>query len=78
MSRWVWYIPIVALAVLHQDNWWWDDKTLVFGFMPVGLFWHALISLAAGLSWGLVVLFAWPHELDEIEEEQPADASARP
>ncbi len=33
---------LVLLAVLHQDFWWWDDgHTLVFGFMPVGLAYHA-------------------------------------
>ncbi len=67
-KRWIWYLPIVVLALLHQDNWWWDSKQLVYGFLPIGLAWHALISLCAGLAWWLVVMFAWPHELDEVEE----------
>ena len=69
--KWVWYIPIVLLAILHQDAWWWDDRQLVCGFLPIGLAWHALVSLGAGLAWGLVVIFAWPKELDAVEETIP-------
>ena len=64
MQHVVW-ILILVLLVLHQDNWFWEDRTLVFGFMPVGLFFHACISLAAGIVWFLAVRFCWPHELDE-------------
>lgn len=66
--KWVWYLPIVALAVLHQDSWWWGSTDLVFGFLPIGLAWHALISLGAGLGWWLVVRKAWPEEFDNIRE----------
>ena len=54
------YGSIILLALLHQDFWWWDDSdTLVFGFVPVGLAYHALLSLAAGMLWALA-LFAVP------------------
>ena len=56
---------VVLLAVLHQDFWWWGSKDLVFGFMPVGLAWHAGISLAAGLIGLVAVTFCWPEKLDE-------------
>ena len=59
------YGLIVLLAVLHQDFWWWDDSdTLVFGFVPVGLAYHAVLSLAAGLLWALAVKFCWPADVD--------------
>ena len=59
------YGLIVLLAVLHQDFWWWDDSdTLVFGFVPVGLAYHAGLSLAAGLLWALAVKFCWPADVD--------------
>jgi len=66
---------ILLLAILHQDWWWWDAKEpLVFGFMPVGLAWHAGISLAAGLVGLLAVRFCWPDHLDdEVEEEAVAE-----
>jgi hypothetical protein len=63
-------VAIILLAVLHQDFWWWDSRALVFGFMPVGLAWHAFVSLAAATIWLLAVVFCWPHELDE---ETPAE-----
>lgn len=66
--KWIWFLPIVVLAVLHQDNWWWESTDLVLGFMPIGLAWHAMISLGAGLGWWLVILFAWPTSVDEVEE----------
>lgn len=61
---------LLALILLHQDFWWHDRYTpLIFGFVPVGLAWHVGISLAAGLLWFLTVMFAWPHELDDVEAE---------
>lgn len=64
MKNFVWFL-ILLLVVLHQDNWYWDDATLVFGFMPIGLFYHACISVAAAVVWLLATRFCWPHELDE-------------
>ena len=32
---------IIILALVHYDFWYWDDQSLVFGFMPIGLFFHA-------------------------------------
>ena len=60
---------VVLLIVLHQDNWLWDNDTLVFGFLPITLAFHMGISLAAGITWFLAVKFAWPSEL-QIDEEQ--------
>lgn len=51
------------LLVVHQDNWLWDNSTLLFGFMPVTLLFHAGISLAAGVVWYLATLYCWPTEL---------------
>lgn len=58
---------VLALIILHQDVWFWTDKTLVFGFIPIGLFYHACISLAAGITWYLATLYAWPAELEKAE-----------
>ena len=55
----------VALAVLHQDAWNWDKADLVFGFIPVGLAYHACYSIAAAVFWACVVKFAWPTRLEE-------------
>ena len=69
------YGSIILLALLHQDFWWWDDSdTLVFGFVPVGLAYHALLSLAAGMLWALAVKFCWPAGVDV--EDTPAEQGA--
>lgn len=63
-----------VLFILHQDFWLWNDRTLVFGFMPIGLFYHACFSLACGVLWWCATMFAWPDDLeawasDEAEED---------
>ena len=50
-------ILLLLLLVLHQDNWFWEDDTLVFGFIPMGLFYHACISVAASITWFLATKF---------------------
>ena len=69
---------ILLLVVLHQDVWFWDDATLVFGFLPMGLAYHALYSVVAGLIWFVALHYAWPKEVEEFgrpsgKEEIPAE-----
>ena len=66
-------IVFLVLAVLHQDFWNWDKKDLVFGFMPIGLAYHALYSIVAATFWALVVIFAWPKKLEDWADENPDD-----
>jgi len=66
-------IVFVILAVLHQDEWNWDNSGLVFGFIPVGLAYHAAYSIAAAIFWALVVKFAWPTRLEEWAEGGEAE-----
>lgn len=63
---------VVLLIILHQDVWLWDNDTLVWGFMPITLLYHACISLAAGFTWFLATKFAWP----EILEKESATTAA--
>lgn len=74
--KYVIWTLIALLAVAHQDFWFWNDATLVFGFMPITLLYHAGISLAAGMLWFLAVRFCWPTNVDmvgdsEVSEERP-------
>ncbi len=57
----VWAL-ILVLIIAHQDIWFWDDTTLVFGFLPVALAYHACISLAAAFTWYLATRFCWPSD----------------
>jgi len=63
--KWVVIGLVLLLAILHQDFWWWDDRSIVLGFLPISLAWHVGISLGAGFVWWLAVTFSWPAELDE-------------
>jgi hypothetical protein len=56
---------VIVLAVFHQDFWLWDDASLVFGFLPIGLAYHILFSLMAGLVWAMAVRFAWPTYIEK-------------
>ena len=73
MKSIVWSM-VGLLIVLHHDLWLWDDTTLVGGFMPLTLLYHACISVAAGFTWFLAVRFAWPTELDSDETSEESDA----
>jgi hypothetical protein len=66
MSRWVPVAGVALLYLLHQDFWFWREaRPLVFGFLPIGLFYHAAFTVAsAGVLW-LLVTFAWPSHLED-------------
>jgi len=71
MKRILLVAAVVALYVLHQDIWFWRSSFLVFGFIPIGLFYHGLYSVAAALLMWLLVTFAWPSHLErEVEEAE--------
>lgn len=56
----------VALYLLHQDVWFWRTVTpLALGFLPVGIWYHVVYTLAvAALMW-LLVRHAWPSHLED-------------
>lgn len=56
---------VLAVYLLHQDFWWWRTaKPLLFGFLPIGLFYHACYSVAAAAVMWLLVKYAWPSHLE--------------
>ena len=63
----------LLMFILHQDKWWWDDGTLVLGFLPIGLAFHAVFSLACAVLGWLAIKMAWPHDLEVFAE---ADSKA--
>ena len=75
-SKAIWII-FIALFVLHQDFWLWDDQSLVLGFMPIGLAYHAVFSIAAALLWTGAVKFAWPSDIEAWADEAD-DAGEQP
>ncbi len=66
--KYVAWTLVLVLVVLHQDNWLWDDHSLVWGMLPTSLVYHMGISVAASVVWLWACRFAWP-----IEEDDPHD-----
>ena len=62
-------ILAIALAVLHQDFWWWDSNSVVLGFLPIGLAFHAFYSILAACLWALAIKIAWPTHLEAMADE---------
>ena len=79
MKRVLLVVATVVLYLLHQDFWYWRTAhPLVFGFVPIGLFYQACFSVAAALLMWLLVKFAWPTHLEEeIEQQTSREDSAK-
>ena len=66
-------LGISAVYLVHQDFWNWTRvEPLLFGFLPIGLWYHAAYSLLASALMWLLVKFAWPRSLEDIEKNLPA------
>jgi hypothetical protein len=78
--KWIW-TAVIVLAVLHQDFWLWDNRSLVFGFLPIGLAYHMLFSIMAAVVWACALKFAWPEEwqawADEVQSTAPRSEEVR-
>jgi hypothetical protein len=52
---------VALLYVLHQDIWFWREaRPLVFGVLPIGLFYHVAFTVASSVVIWLLVKSAWP------------------
>ena len=71
-------LAAIVLFVLHQDFWYWGDATLVFGFLPIGLAYHAIHSILAGLLWAMAVKFMWPGHVEDWAAREDGLASRGP
>lgn len=75
MNRVLLLTAIVALYALHQDVWFWRDaRPLVFGFLPVGLAYHAVYCVAVSLLMWTLTRAAWPAHLESAAEDTTRDA----
>ncbi len=66
--RWLLTCVVVVVILLHQDVWNWTDRTLVFGFLPIGLAYHGAYAVLAACTMALLVRFLWPSHLEEADE----------
>ena len=78
MKRILLLVAVLALYALHQDFWFWRTaQPLIFGFIPIGLFYQGCFSVAASLLMWLLVKVAWPNHLEEeIEKREPQEDPA--
>ena len=61
-------LTLIFLLVLflRHDYWNWDTPGyLLFGFLPVGLWWQSLVTILASIMMWLMVKLAWPYHLEE-------------
>ena len=64
---------VIVLLVLHQDFWNWGKfDPMLFGALPIGLAYHAAFCVACSVLMWLLVTFAWPKHLEEVEKEPDA------
>jgi hypothetical protein len=70
-------VAILLLYGLHQDVWFWRTaRPLVFGFLPIGLAYHAVYCLAAALLMWTLTKVAWPHHLDDTSKQNGASSQS--
>ena len=69
--RWILYLALIAMYLLHKDVWFWGNPASVIG-LPVGLVYHIAFCVAMAVLMALLVKYAWPSQL-EIEEDDSVD-----
>jgi len=63
-------LVVAVLYALHQDVWFWREaRPLVFGVLPIGLFYHAAYTVAVSLALSWIVRRYWPAHLDTAARE---------
>jgi hypothetical protein len=68
MKKFLLFLLIATVYVLHQDFWnWRASHPLVFGFLPIGLAYHAAYSILASIMMAILVKTAWPKHLENVE-----------
>ena len=59
-------VAVLVLYALHQDVWLWSSaRPLVFGVLPIGLFYHAVYTIAISVLLQHLVHAHWPSHLEE-------------
>ena len=65
MKRVLLTLTVAGVYAAHQDFWFWRSVTpLVFGALPIGLFYHACFPVAVSVLMWILVKFAWPDNLE--------------
>lgn len=72
-SRPLAYTLLAALVIAAFDVWNWERvEPLLFGWMPVGLWWQALVTLLAVPVMAYLFWVLWPDDVDDVWASTPA------
>lgn len=70
MLRIILILLVLGFYALHQDIWFWRTaQPVVFGVLPVGLFYHAAYTAAISLLMWVLVRLAWPGHLEDDDTD---------
>lgn len=70
---------VLIAWLLHQDFWFWRTPfPLIFGFLPIGLAYHALYAAGASVLMLVLVKYAWPVELEQQAEQHASPTQVAP
>ena len=62
------YLVILIVYILHNDLWFWNNPTIIMG-IPVGLFYHLIYCFIASILLFLLIKFAWPKIVEEVDQD---------
>ena len=69
--RWLLAALVVVFYLLHQDIWFWRTaQPIVFGLLPIGLFYHAAYTLAVSALVWILIRYVWPSHLEDDEDRR--------
>ena len=67
-------LVIALVYVAHQDFWVWRSaRPLVFGFLPIGLAYHAAYTLGVSVLMLHLVRAHWPTHLDDPDDDSASE-----
>ena len=67
--RWILYLGLVLLFLLHNDFWFWDNPKVVVG-LPIGLLYHIGYCIVAAILMALTINHAWPSHLQDEDADE--------
>jgi hypothetical protein len=68
MKKFAIVLLIVCVYALHQDFFNWKEyKPLLFGFLPIGLWYHGAYALLCSAMFFILGRTVWPKHLEEVE-----------
>jgi hypothetical protein len=72
MKNFLLFVLVALVYAAHQDFWNWSKADpMIFGFLPIGLAYHAGYAIACAVLMAILVKAAWPKHLETDETKPP-------